>query len=158
MLTVLEFLALLLVLLLIAQFIYGFGLFAPRRREAIEPPRPGSDARATPARDAAEALRGLADAQAALKARYPAVFGMLSGYLNAHSIETAGSLELAVKQMIADWTGRRDQVKDELVRVLAENPSEEDARAVVLSACDATFEQEGYRNWLIWLLGRFSAM
>lgn len=155
MITFLEFLALLLVLLLIAQFVYGFGLFAPRRRGAIEPPQSQG---ATPAMDAAAALRGLADAQAALKARYPAVFGMLSGYLNAHSIESAGSLELAVDQMIADWGGRRDQVKGELVRLLAENESEEAARAVVLSACDATFEQEGYRNWLIWLLGRFNAM
>ncbi|MBY0422896.1 MAG: hypothetical protein K2Q06_11380 [Parvularculaceae bacterium] len=155
MITILEFLALLLVLLLIAQLIYGFGIFAPRRRGAIEPPQ---GAGAAPALDAAAALRGLADAQAALKSRYPAVFGMLSGYLNAHSIETAGSLESAVKQMIADWGGRRDQVKGELVRILAENESEEGARAVVLSACDATFEQEGYRNWLIWLLGRFNAM
>lgn len=103
-------------------------------------------------------MRDLSDAQAALQARYPTVFGMLSGYLNAHSIEQSAGLEGAVQQMIADWSGRRAQVKEELVRLLAENPEEQDVRAIVLSACDATFEQEGYRDWLIWLLGRFNAM
>lgn len=153
----LELIALLLVLLLIAQFIFGFGFFASRSR-MIErqggPALPG----ATPAQHAAEALKGLADAQNELKSRYPAVFGMLSGYLNAHSIEAAGGLESAVRQMVTDHAARGEQIKGELVRLLAENDSEEEVRAVVLSACDATFEQEGYRNWLIWLLGRFNAM
>jgi hypothetical protein len=157
MIALLELIALLLVLLLIAQFIFGFGLFANRSR-AIEQrgaaPLPG----ASPAQHAAEALKGLADAQTILQSRYPAVFGMLSGYLNAHSIEAAGGLENAVRQMVADHASRGEQIKGELVRLLAENESEEEVRAVVLSACDATFEQEGYRNWLIWLLGRFNAM
>lgn len=157
MIALLELIALLLVLLLIAQFIFGFGFFANRSR-AIEQrgsaPLPG----ASPAQHAAEALKGLADAQTALQSRYPAVFGMLSGYLNAHSIEAAGGIENAVRQMVADHASRRDQITGELVRLLAENESEEEVRAVVLSACDATFEQEGYRNWLIWLLGRFNAM
>lgn len=154
---VLDLVVLLLILLLVAQFLFGFGLFA-NRRAAVEDRSPRPAGAATPAQTAAEALRGLADAQSALKARYPAVYGMLSGHLNAHSIESAGGLEAAVRQMIADWSGRRDQAKGELVRLLAENESEEEVRAIVLSACDATFEQEGYRNWLIWLLGRFNAL
>lgn len=158
MIALLELIALLLVLLLIAQFIFGFGLFANRSR-AIERQSGGAlPGGATPAQTAAEALKGLAGAQMELRSRYPAVFGMLSGYLNAHSIESAGGLENAVRQMIADHASRRGQIKGELVRLLAENESEEETRAVVLSACDATFEQEGYRNWLIWLLGRFNAM
>ena len=153
----LELVALLLVLLLIAQFIFGFGLFASRSLPAAREarlPLPG----ASPAQHAAEALKGLADAQAELKSRYPALFGMLSGYLNAHGIEAAGGIENAVRQMIADHASRREQIKGEIVRLLAENESEEETRAIVLSACDATFEHEGYRNWLIWLLGRFNAM
>lgn len=157
MIALLELIAVLLILLLIAQFIFGFGLFAYRR---VAPPPAGDGAlpSGTAAQHAAAALRDLTVAQNALKSRYPAVFGMLSGYLNAHSIEASGGLEGAVKQMLADWGGRRDQVKGELVRLLAENETEEEARAIVLSACDATFEQEGYRNWLIWLLGRFNAL
>lgn len=156
MIALLELIAVLLILLLIAQFLFGFGLFAGRQTALPqkEDGRLGSAA----AQHAAAALRDLAEAQNALKSRYPTVFGMLSGYLNAHSIETSGGIEAAVKQMIGDWSARRDQAKEELVRLLAENDSEEEARAIVLSACDATFEQEGYRNWLIWLLGRFNAL
>ena len=157
MIALLELIALLLILLLIAQFIFGFGLFA-NRRPSLPPASGGTALDATAAQHAAAALRDLSTAQAELKAKYPSVFGMLSGYLNAHSIEAAGGIEGAVRQMLADWTGRRDQVKGELVRLLAENESEEEARAIVLSACDATFEHEGYRNWLIWLLGRFNAL
>lgn len=111
----------------------------------------------SPARSAAEHLRELSNAQADLKARYPLLFGMLGGYLNMHSIAEAGGLESAVARMIADWSARRDEVKAELVRVLAENPEEADVRAVVISSCDAAFDDEGYRDWLIWLLGRFSS-
>ncbi len=157
MIALLELIALLLVLLLIAQFIFGFGVFA-NRGQAIEQKRRGALPDPSPASSAAEALQGLAEAQTALRSRYPAVFGMLSGYLNAHSIEAAGGLENAVRQMLADHGSRGEQIKGELVRLLAENESEEETRAVILSACDATFEQEGYRNWLIWLLGRFNAM
>lgn len=111
----------------------------------------------SPARAAAEHLRELSNAQAGLRARYPLLFGMLGGYLNSHSIAEAGGLESAVARMIDDWSPRREEVKAELVRVLAENPEEADIRAVVLSSCDATFDAEGYRDWLIWLLGRFGS-
>jgi len=40
--------------------------------------------------------------------------------------------------------------------LLAENDSEEECRAVVLAACDAEFEEEGYRAWLTWLPGQFN--
>jgi hypothetical protein len=111
----------------------------------------------SPARSAAEHLRELSNAQADLKARYPLLFGMLGGYLNGHSIAEAGGLETAVARMIADWSPRREEVKAELVRVLAENPDEADVRAIVISSCEATFEAEGYRDWLIWLLSRFGS-
>ena len=45
----------------------------------------------------------------------------------------------------------------ELTRLLAENESEDEVRAIVSAACDADFSQEGYRAWLTWLLGRFNA-
>jgi hypothetical protein len=82
---------------------------------------------------------------------------MLGGYLNAHSIAEAGGLEAAVDRMVADWSGRRKEVEAELVRVLAENPEEQDVRAILLSCCDAPFDGEGCRDWVIWLLGRFNA-
>lgn len=111
----------------------------------------------SPARSAAEHLRELSIAQSELKARYPILFSMLGGYLNAHSIAEAGGLESAVARMITDWTPRREEVKAELVRVLAENPEESDVRAIVMTSCEASFDDEGYRDWLIWLLGRFGS-
>lgn len=154
MIPLLEAIAVGLFLLVIAQLLFGFRLFGGRAR--IED-RAGAAKDISPAKSAAEHLRELSNVQADLKARYPVLFGMLGGYLNAHSIGEAGGLEPAVKQMIADWTARREEVKAELVKVLADNPGEEEIRAIVLSCSDATFEEEGYRDWLIWLLGRFNA-
>lgn len=110
----------------------------------------------SPGKTAAETLKNFENVRAQLKNRYPAVFSMLGGYLNAHTINQSGSLEAAVKEMIADWTARRDEVARELTKLLAENDSEEEVRAIVLAACDAEFEQEGYRAWLTWLLGQFN--
>ena len=113
---------------------------------------------AGPGKAAAETLRAFENARAALKARYPSVFAMLGGYLNEHTIRENGGVEGAVRRMIEDWTGRREEVSLELTRLLAENESEEETRAIVLAACDADFEVEGYRKWLTWLLGRFNAL
>lgn len=110
----------------------------------------------SPARDAAAALNELENVRADLKARYPLVFGMLGGYLNEHSMHEAGSIEAAVQEMIDDWIGRREQVAAEIVRILAENPDEDEIRAIIFAACDATFDEEGYKNWLTWLLGNFT--
>ena len=111
----------------------------------------------SPGRNAADTLKRFENARAELKKSYPAVFAMLGGYLNAHTIGESGSLEIAVKEMIADWTSRHDEVMRELTKLLAENETEEECRAVVLAACDAQFEEEGYRAWLTWLLGQFNA-
>ncbi|NWG70689.1 MAG: hypothetical protein HXY23_03645 [Parvularculaceae bacterium] len=153
MIVLLELIAVGVFLLLAVHLLFGFRLFGARQIED----RAAKARDISPAQSAAEHLRELSNAQADLKARYPVVFAMLGGYLNAHSISEAGGLESAVKQMVADWTPRREEVKTELVRLLAENASEEEVRAIVLSCADATFEEEGYRNWLIWLLGRFNA-
>ncbi len=110
-----------------------------------------------PAQAAAATLRDFENARAALKGRYPAVFAMLAGYLNAHTLNETGGIEAAVREMIADWTPRREEVSRELTRLLAELDTEEEARAFVVSACEATFEEEGYRAWLAWLLSRFNA-
>lgn len=112
----------------------------------------------SPGEAAAATLRAFENASAAAKAAYPAVFAMLGGYLNAHAIETAGGLEPAVRSMIDDWAGRREEVTTELTKLLADNSGEAAARAIVVAACDADFEREGYRKWLIWLLGRFNAL
>jgi hypothetical protein len=154
MIQLLELILVGLVLVLVAQFVFGVRLFGRRGRidDRAEAARDVS-----PARSAAEHIRELSNAQADLKARYPVLFAMLGGYLNAHSIAEAGGLEAAVDRMVADWSGRRKEVEAELVRVLAENPEEEDVRAILLSCCDAPFDGEGCRDWVIWLLGRFSA-
>ena len=110
----------------------------------------------SPGQQAAETLKEFEDARAELKARYPAVFAMLGGYLNSHTINETGSLEAAVKDMIADWAARREEIARELTRLLADNETEAECRAIVLAACDADFDQEGYRAWLTWLLGRFN--
>lgn len=156
MIALLQLIAIGVFLLVVAQFLFGFGLF--RGRGAIGERGKPSLERTSPAKDAAKHLRDLANDQAALRARYPAVFGMLGGYLNSHTIANHGGVEGAVKEMIADWTARREEVQAELVRLLAENESEEEVRAVVVSACDAEFDGEGYRNWVTWLLGRFNGL
>jgi hypothetical protein len=153
MIALLELIAVGVLLLLGAQLLFGFRLFGARER--LEVPRAPADL--SPARHAAEHLRELSNAQADLKARYPILFSMLGGYLNAHSINEAGGIEAAARSMVADWARRREEAKAEIVKVLAENPSEEEVRAIILAAADADFETEGYRNWLIWLLGRFNA-
>ncbi len=105
---------------------------------------------------AADTLKDFEDARAQLKAAYPSVFAMLGGYLNSHTINETGSLEGAVKEMIADWKSRSDEISRELTKLLADNDTEEECRAIVLAACDAEFEEEGYRPWLTWLLGQFN--
>jgi len=112
----------------------------------------------SPAAYAASLLREFENVRAELKGRYPATFAMLGGYLNAHTLAEHGGLEGAVKEMIADWTPRRDEAMRELTKLLAENDAEEEVRAIVSAACDADFSQEGYRAWLTWLLGRFSGL
>ena len=112
----------------------------------------------SPAQRAALTLREFENARAELKSRYPAVFAMLGGYLNSHTLGETGSMEAAVKEMISDWTARRDDVSRELTMILAESETEDEIRAVVLAACDAEFDQEGYRAWLTWLLGQFNAL
>lgn len=112
---------------------------------------------ASPTSAAADALRQYEKARNDLKAKYPALFAMLGGYLNAHTIGDHGGVEGAVKEMIADWTPRREEVARDLAKFLADAESEEAARAFVLAACDADFEQEGYRSWLSWLLTRFTS-
>ena len=110
----------------------------------------------SPGHAAATTLKEFENARAALKARYPTLFAMFGGYLNTHTIGEAGSIEAAVKEMISDWTARKEEVSRELTHLLAENEEEEDVRAIILAACDADFENEGYRAWATWLLGAFN--
>lgn len=123
-----------------------------RHKPGVSGPAAGD----TPVGRAVAALSGFEDAQAELKAAYPIVFAMLGGYLNAHTVGEHGGPEGAVKEMVADWAPRRDEASRELTRLLADAPEERDARAVVLAACDADFDREGYRAWLVWLLGQFN--
>lgn len=112
----------------------------------------------TPAAFAASLLREFENVRAELKARYPTTFAMLGGYLNSHTIGEHGGVEGAVKEMIADWAPRREEAMREISRLLAENESEDEVRAIVTAACDADFSQEGWRAWLTWLLGRLTAI
>lgn len=122
----------------------------PTPREALREPPLGHKA--------ASLLRDFENVRAELKRHYPAVFAMLGGYLNNHTIAEHGGVEGAVREMIADWTPRRDEAMREITRLLAENETEDEVRAIVSAACDADFSQEGYRAWLTWLLGRFNAL
>ena len=110
----------------------------------------------SPAAEAASSLRDFERARADLKQRYPATFAMLGGYLNTHTIAEHGGIEGAVREMIADWAARRDEARRELAKLLAENETEAEVRAIVTAACDAEFDREGYRAWLTWLLGRLT--
>ncbi len=112
----------------------------------------------SPGAYAASLLREFENVRGELKSRYPATFAMLGGYLNSHTVAEHGGLEGAVKEMIADWTPRREEAMRELTKLLAENDTEAEIRAIVAAACDADFDQEGYRAWLTWLLGRFNAI
>jgi hypothetical protein len=129
-------------------------MLAQRRPGALAPP---ASADAAPAARAAHSMREFENARAELKARYPTMFAMFGGYLNRHTIAENGGVEGAVREMIADWAPRRDEVMRELAILLAENETEEEIRAVVMAASDAEFDQEGYRAWVTWLLGRFNA-
>jgi hypothetical protein len=111
----------------------------------------------SPGREAAEALGNFDNVRAALKARYPATFAMLGGYLNAHTIADAGGVDGAAREMIADWAPRREEAARELTLLLAENESEEEVRAIVAAACDLDLGAEGYRAFLAALLSRLSA-
>lgn len=125
---------------------------APQTIEGVAEPA------GSPGGRAAALLKAFENARADLKAAYPATFAMLGGYLNVHTMNEAGGVEGAVKEMLADWTARKEEVTKELTRLLAENETEEEVRAIVIAACEATFEEEGYRKWMIWLLGRFNAI
>ena len=117
-----------------------------RAEEALAPPAA-----------AAKALREYEDARTTLKSEYPALFAMLGGYLNAHTIADHGGIEGAVKEMLEDWRPRREEVAHDLAKLLADADTEEAARAVVLAACDADFDREGYKAWLSWLLSQINA-
>jgi hypothetical protein len=149
------------VLELLAAVIFGMialsiwrSLAGPRRRGAL----PAEDRPAlSPGRAAAEALGNFENVRAGLKARYPAVFAMLGGYMNAHTIAETGGVESAAREMIADWTPRREEAARELTLLLAENETEEEVRAVVAAACDLDLGTDGYRAWVAWLLSKLSA-
>lgn len=111
----------------------------------------------SPGREAAEALGNFDNVRAGLKARYPATFAMLGGYMNAHTIAEAGGIEGAAREMITDWAPRREEAARELALLLAENETEEEIRAVVAAACDLDLGAESYRAWLAWLLAKLSA-
>jgi hypothetical protein len=133
-------------------------------RHALPPASDGpaidgkADDLSSPGKRAAALLKAYENERANLKQHYPSLFAMLGGYLNAHTINEHGGVEGAVKEMLEDWRGRSDEAARELTKLLAENDSEEECRAIVTAACDADFEHEGYRKWLTWLLGRFNAL
>lgn len=131
----------------------------PRRTGALPPPDEAkTPAEPSPAKRAAATMRDFDHARAELKRRYPATFAMLGGYLNSHTIAEHGGVEGAVREMIADWAPRRAEAMRELTKLLAENETEDEVRAIVTAASDADFTDEGYRAWLTWLLGRFNAL
>ncbi|MEO1251255.1 MAG: hypothetical protein AAFW81_02770 [Pseudomonadota bacterium] len=108
-----------------------------------------------PGQSAADNFKQFETARAELKARYPAVYSMLSGALNAHAIEEKGSQDAAVTAMIDEWSARRGVVRRDLTKLLAENETEEECRAVVVAVCDAELTDGGYRAWLNWLHEQF---
>jgi len=110
----------------------------------------------SPGRQAAEALGNFDNVRSELRARYPAVFAMLGGYMNAHTIAEAGGVESAVREMLADWLPRREEAARELALLLAENDTEEEARAIVAAACDLDLGTDAYRAWLAGLLSKLS--
>ena len=128
------------------------GTDGPSTRQISEQPSPSS---VSPAGTAVAAFRALENVRADLRARYPVSFSMFGGYLNEHTMQEAGGVEGAVAEMVEDWSPRRDEVIAELTSMLNDNPDEEELRAIILAACDATFEDEGYRVWLSWLVDKF---
>lgn len=149
------------ILELLAVIIFGLialsiwrSLSGPRRLGAS----PAEDgAPSSPGRAAAEALGNFDNVRAGLKARYPTVFAMLGGYMNAHTIAETGGVEGAAREMISDWAPRREEAARELTLLLAENETEEEVRAVVAAACDLDLGAGGYRAWLASLLSKLSA-
>ncbi len=103
-------------------------------------------------------LKSLEEAQTRLRTQYPVVARMFGAYLHGESLHNAGGLESAVKEMVLDWRSEREAVISDIARILADNPDEESVRAIVISFCDARFEEEGYRTWLIWLQGQFNEL
>jgi hypothetical protein len=149
------------ILELLAVVIFGLIAFniwrsaaGPQRTGALPP---AERIPLSPGQQAAEALGNFDNIRAGLKARYPATFAMLGGYMNAHTIAEAGGVESAAREMIADWAPRREDAARELTLLLAENETEEEVRAVVMAACDLDLGTEGYRAWLAWLLSKLSA-
>ncbi len=149
------------VLELLAVVIFGLIAFniwrsvaAPHRTGALP-----SDVRIplSPGRQAADALGNFDNVRSELKARYPAVFAMLGGYMNTHTIAEAGGVESAAREMLADWAPRGEEAARELTRLLAENETEEEVRAIIAAACDLDLGDDGYRAWLAWLLSKLSA-
>jgi hypothetical protein len=111
----------------------------------------------SPGRQAVEALSAFENVRADLKGLYPATFAMLGGYMNAHTIADAGGVESAAREMISDWAPRREEAARELTRLLAENETEDEVRAIVAAACDLDLGGESMRGWLAWLLSQLSA-
>ena len=107
---------------------------------------------------ATQQLAALEATQERLRAHYPALSRMLSSYLHAEALSTEGGLEQAVGEMVIDWQAESAPVIDDISRLLAENPEEAAVRAILQSFCDANFEVEGYRAWLIWLQGQFNSL
>lgn len=112
----------------------------------------------SPAAAVAETMAALDGATAHLKTHYPVLARMLSAYLHAEALYTEAGPEAAVKEMVLDWQAERDAVIDDITRVLAENASEDEVRAVIKSFCDLSLDEEGYRPWLIWLQGQFNSL
>ncbi|MFN0025245.1 MAG: hypothetical protein ACKVS5_15245 [Parvularculaceae bacterium] len=110
----------------------------------------------SPGRQAAEAIGAFDNVRSELKARYPATFAMLGGYMNSHTVAEVGGMEAAARQMIGDWSARREEVARELTRLLAENESEEEVRAIITAACDVDLDTDGARAWVAWLLSKLS--
>ncbi|MFN3958611.1 MAG: hypothetical protein ACK4NP_01715 [Parvularculaceae bacterium] len=110
----------------------------------------------SPGRQAADALAAFDNVRADLKAHYPATFAMLGGYMNAHTIAEAGGVDAALREMISDWAPRREEVARELTRLLAENESEDELRAILAAACDLDLGEESVKAFLARLLSKIS--
>lgn len=143
---------------LLAIVIFGLIAFNIWKSAAGAQRRLPADDRAelSPGRAAAEALGAFDNVRAELKAHYPATFAMLGGYMNAHTIAEAGGIEAAAREMVADWAPRREEAARELTRLLAENETEDEVRAIVAAACDLDLGGESVRGWLAWLLSKLS--
>ncbi len=106
--------------------------------------------------EAAARLEAFEAIQGRIRVHYPALARMLSGYLHVEALATKDGLEACVREMVLDWRSEKETVSGEISRLLAENPTEASVRAIIVSLCDAEFEEEGYRTWLVWLQGQFN--